>query len=136
MPCESKQTNSFHRGQVRGRPDPGLRSLGRAGSRRGAQGRSHGLGLEIGQLPGLMPLLLHADDQTAQPPPITHYSGPLPLLGLAQARGGREFWAGCKDVGWRAGDLPPWGLRPRRTGQGQGLQKRGKAASAWFLPLF
>ena len=89
---------------MRGRPDPGLRSLGRAGGRRGAQGRSHGLGLEIGQLPGLMPLLLHADDQTAQPPPITHYSGSLPLLRLAQARGGREFWAGYGDVGWLGWD--------------------------------
>ena len=108
--------------QVRGRPAPGLRSLGRPASRRRAQARSHGLGLKIGHQ---LLLLQHADDHGTQPPPhplIPLVLSPFDLAVMVPCSGPgrREFWAGYGDVGWRAGDLPPWGLRPRRTGQGQG----------------
>ena len=67
--------------------------------------------------------------QTAAQPP-THPFTPLPWS-PPQAPVWDGVLGGWRSVGWRAGDLPTWGLGLRRAGQGQGL-----AASAWFPALF
>ena len=125
MPCEwwrvNKQTVLA---QVRGRPAPGLRSLGRPASRRRAQARSHGLGLKIGHQ---LLLLQRADDHGTQPPPhplILLVLSPfdlavvVPCLGPGQEGVLGGVW-GCGVAGGGPASLGPK-AQEDRTGTGSG----------------